>query len=67
MKDIIPEQLSSLAQVFPVPLYAVGGAVRDHIAGLKPLRGRDWDICAPLPPETAKAAVPSGGFLVGAA
>lgn len=64
MKDIIPEQLSSLAQAFPVPLYAVGGAVRDYIAGLKPLRGRDWDICAPLPPEAAKAAAASGGFSV---
>ncbi len=52
MQRILPQNLVTLAQNCPTPLYVVGGAVRDFLAGLTPKNGqRDWDICAPLPPE----------------
>ncbi len=52
MRAIIPSSLSILAQNLPVPLYAVGGVVRDFLADLTPSNRRDWDICAPLSAET---------------
>ncbi len=46
MQTIIPQKLKELAAACPFKLYAVGGAVRDHIAGLR-AKHIDWDICAP--------------------
>lgn len=52
MRSILPKNLIRLAKNCPVPLYAVGGSVRDFLAGLTPANGkRDFDICAPLPAE----------------
>ena len=46
MLEIIPEKLKLLSSACPAPLYVVGGACRDYIAGLK-THFVDWDICAP--------------------
>lgn len=47
MKNTLPAKLVALAENCPEPLYVVGGAVRDHLAGLSSAK-RDLDICAPL-------------------
>ena len=44
-----PEKLNDLAKICPFPLYAVGGTVRDALAGLPCTR--DWDLAAPVPAE----------------
>ena len=46
MREILPLKLTELAETCPYPLYAVGGSVRDYLAGLKSDRA-DIDICAP--------------------
>lgn len=46
MNGIIPEKLNRLAKECPYPLYAVGGIVRDWLAGLRSSK-TDIDICAP--------------------
>lgn len=61
MNNILPEELKQLAAVFPSPLYVVGGAVRDYIAGLVPAV-RDWDICAPAPFSRVLECAQSLGF-----
>lgn len=43
----LPEKLNTLAKNCPFPLYLVGGAVRDCLAGLSGGSG-DLDICAPV-------------------
>ena len=45
MELVLPEQLHALAKRAPFPLYAVGGAVRDALAGLPATD--DIDLCAP--------------------
>ena len=51
MQSIIPKNLFRLANALPTPLYVVGGAVRDFLAGLQTKSPKDWDICAPLSPD----------------
>ena len=47
MKQLIPPVLRELAERFGAPLYAVGGTVRDCLAGF-PLGERpDWDVSSP--------------------
>lgn len=49
MKSILPKPLVALAEACPAPLYLVGGAVRDTLAGVAPLHGlRDLDVCSPM-------------------
>ena len=48
MKNLVPEQLHTLALACPAPLYIVGGSVRDDLANLQS-ETHDLDICAPLP------------------
>ena len=55
-----------LAGSLPFALYAVGGAVRDFLAGLIP-PVRDWDVCAPGPAEEIFCAARPLGFEVTAA
>lgn len=64
MQGIIPQKLTVLAQNLPTPLYVVGGAVRDFLAGLTRKGNKDWDICAPLAPETLTDVAQKLGFSV---
>lgn len=59
----LPEKLISLSKSCNFPLYLVGGAVRDGIAGLCLKEGaRDFDICAPVPAEEFEKAAAAAGF-----
>lgn len=66
MEKFIPEKLKTLSAVLPAPLYVVGGSVRDFLAGHARAEGdfSDWDVCAPVLPETFAAAAEQCGFLV---
>ena len=63
MKKFIPKTLRKLAGVCQVPLYIVGGAVRDFLAG-RPLAGADWDLASAASDEDFSAAAGSCGFTV---
>ena len=65
MQQILPVQLKNLAKACPFPLYAVGGACRDFLAGLEP-KERDWDICAPVPFELFARVAEEQGWRVAA-
>lgn len=60
MKLNLPEQLTALAQKAPFPVYVVGGAVRDALAGLPATN--DVDICAPADAEAFSALAKSCGL-----
>ena len=66
MERLIPEKLKALAAVLPVPLYVVGGSVRDFLAGHAREKGdfADWDVCAPLAGDVFAAAAKKCGFSV---
>ena len=66
MERLIPEKLKTLAAVLPVPLYVVGGSVRDFLAGHAREKGDfvDWDVCAPLAGDVFAAAAKKCGFSV---
>lgn len=49
MQNIIPSELRQLAEISDRPLYIVGGACRNFLAGLG--GDTDWDICAPMRAE----------------
>ncbi len=51
MKLFVSEKLKALAYACPFPLYAVGGSVRDCLAGLSSPQA-DTDICAPADAES---------------
>lgn len=61
MKNTLPENLIRLAESCPYPLYAVGGRVRDFLAGLTPEK-YDNDICAPADAEDFVARAEKCGF-----
>ena len=63
MHQILPKSLQLLAKSTPVPLYVVGGAVRDYLAGFT-AKTPDWDICAPLAAETFADIAAVHGFQV---
>lgn len=65
MYALIPEKLKELAAALEKPLYAVGGACRDFLAGLSALKS-DWDICAPLSAEEVCACAEGAGFAISA-
>lgn len=65
MNKILPEKLKALAAECGFPLYVVGGACRDFLAGLESER-RDWDICAPAEAEKVGRAALACGFRVDA-
>ena len=58
----IPEKLYALAEKADFPLYAVGGAVRDAVAGLP--ASPDIDLCAPVPAEKFSALAEECGLAV---
>ena len=62
MQLSIPQKLIELAQAAPFPLYLVGGAVRDALAGLT--CSQDWDICAPVSAERFSALAQECGLTV---
>lgn len=66
MRKFLPKKLQNLAQKCPVPLFVVGGAVRDFILGAKllPPYSLDLDICAPLDAEKFAALSTENGFTV---
>lgn len=65
MRKILPKTLQELAHRSPAPLYAVGGSVRDTLAGLTPLTGeRDWDICSPMPADTFVKIAQENGLAI---
>lgn len=61
MNKILPKQLKVLAAECPFPLYVVGGACRDYLAGLSSAK-RDWDICAPASAEAFEKIARAAGF-----
>lgn len=62
MQLTIPQKLIDLAHAAPFPLYLVGGAVRDALAGLT--CSQDWDICAPCDAERFSKLAADNGFTV---
>ena len=58
----LPEQLKTLARKAPFPLYVVGGAVRDALAGLR--ASDDLDLAAPADTETFSRLAESCGLEV---
>lgn len=63
MKDFLPKNLIRLAQNLPSPLYLVGGAVRDFVAGFSP-KHFDFDLASPLPVEVVTEAAKEAGLEV---
>ena len=57
--SLYPEQLRNFASGLPVPLYAVGGFVRDTLLGKE---AHDIDLCSSLLPEQIRAFAKSAGF-----
>ncbi len=63
LKKLIPAPLFRLATACSHPLYLVGGAVRDTLAGLILSSGRiDLDICSPMPFEEFLSLAKGCGF-----
>ena len=58
----VPEKLMCLARRAPFPLYVVGGAVRDALAGLP--CSQDWDLCAPADADVFSALAEECGLHV---
>ncbi len=65
MHATLPQKLNNLALSLSKPLYVVGGACRDFLAGLSVNCG-DLDICAPLSADEVCAAAKEAGFTVSA-
>jgi len=64
MRIAIPDELSPLAAAFAragVPVYAVGGLVRNSLLGLPP---SDIDVCSRLTPDEVARAMPPLGVRV---
>ncbi len=64
MKRILPEKLLSLAENCPLPLYVVGGSVRDFLAGYPLPAHPDWDISSPMDGEAFVRAAEACGMQV---
>lgn len=63
MQRILPAQLKALAAALDVPLYVVGGSVRDFLAGRLSDR-TDWDLASPATEEKLSRAAEKCGFAV---
>lgn len=64
MQKFLPQNLITLARALDKPLYVVGGACRDFLAGLKSAEKRDLDICSPASAEEVCKAAEKVGFIV---
>ena len=62
MRLLLPEKLYTLSRRADFPLYAVGGAVRDALAGLP--ASPDIDLCAPVSAEKFSALAAECGLEV---
>jgi tRNA nucleotidyltransferase (CCA-adding enzyme) len=63
MRALLPKKLIALANDCPAPLYAVGGSVRDFLAGMQRKSGKpDWDITSTMPVETLEKIAREHGF-----
>ena len=65
MKNVLSQNLISLAEICPFPLYVVGGRVRDFLGGLKAEKP-DCDICAPVGTGDFISRAKSAGFKINA-
>ena len=63
MRELLSENLLHLAKISPKPLYIVGGAVRDFLAG-HPTENADFDLSAPISAEGFVSVAKSAGFQV---
>lgn len=61
MNLVIPKSLKKLADILPVPLYVVGGYIRNSLIGIK---GEDIDICSSLKVEDLAEILKEKGFEV---
>lgn len=61
MKISIPNSVKELSKLFPCPLYAVGGFVRDSLLGYD---SHDVDLTSPLPPDEVKKCLAGTPFVV---
>ncbi len=61
MRERLPENLLKLADACPLPLYAVGGSVRDYLRGALS-NSPDWDIASPCPEQRFLEAAHACGF-----
>ena len=61
MIETLPKKLVELAKACPFPLYVVGGTCREYLSSMFPLKP-DYDICAPVPPETFAVKAEEFGF-----
>lgn len=60
--NLLPKRLVELANACDNPLFVVGGAVRDYLAGLESNGAKDWDICSPMPFEAFLNTAKKLGF-----
>ena len=63
MNALIPDRLRCLAQACTAPLYLVGGAVRDYLAGTLQADA-DLDLASPMPDGAFAEAAAACGFSV---
>lgn len=61
MKEILPKKLVALAEKCPEPLYVVGGATRDYLAGLT-AKERDLDLCSPMSADVFSVIAEENGM-----
>lgn len=64
MRERLPIQLIRLAEECRLPLYVVGGSVRDFVAGLPEAENPDWDLSSPAPEDEILTAAEKCGFRV---
>lgn len=64
LRSFLPESLIFFAEKSPAPIYAVGGIVRDFLAGFDIKKGADIDICAPIKSEDFISLAKENGFTV---
>ncbi len=66
MQTILPKHLIELANACEKPLFVVGGAVRDFLAGLtlRAKSAQDWDICSPMHFDDFLQRAQSLGFAI---
>ncbi len=65
MRDVLPENLITLAKNCKENLYIVGGSVRDYLANLHSKDG-DFDVCSPMSVEDFISVLTSLSFKVDA-
>ncbi len=62
MRELLPQNLVRLSEKCPLPLYLVGGSVRDFLAGKRELT--DFDLSSPADEESFLSAAEECGFRI---